>query len=600
MALIVTLLAAALALGAWAYVLREQLGAEGLGLAALRAAGLGMLALLLLDPSWLGRGAPGAPTVLLDRSLSLGVVGGQWERARDTAQRLAGERGRVLGFGATVGPLAASDPGDGESRLREALAVARSLGGPIAVVTDGEVTDLAAIAPQRLRGVEMVMLPRLELPGVALRHVDLPTVVTPDDSIPATVMIGTWGQLASAVRLEVTLDGRRLVAQRVDLPPPPTTARRPLVLPPRVLGAGTHVLAFHVAADGDAEVRDNVRLRAITVVESAPVVVILDPPDWDGRVLAATLADVSGLPVRGFARVTEGSWIAIERGSEVSTAAVRQALADASLVMIRGAVPGGDVPGGKPAWRWSVQGGTPLQGEWYLADSVPSSPLMADLARVDWGALPPLVAWRAVGEGWPVLTARDGRRGVAQPVIVGSTAGGRRELVTAADGFYRWVLRGGPGLEAFRTVIAAGTDWLLASDRPAHRAPIEVTRVVQRGSPVIVRWRGASPPESLAVAFRSTTLDTAVVLGFDAEGTAAVMLDPGTYRWQTDEHRGVTAVEEYSDEWLPRGGVAPTQGATAIALLRTETHLRQRWWVFVLIIVAFVSEWAWRQRRGLP
>jgi len=28
--------------------------------------------------------------------------------------------------------------------------------------------------------------------------------------------------------------------------------------------------------------------------------------------------------------------------------------------------------------------------------------------------------------------------------------------------------------------------------------------------------------------------------------------------------------------------------------------LRDRWWLFVLAIAAFATEWAWRRRQGLP
>lgn len=600
MLLIVTFLAAALAFGVWAYVVREGLGAAGLGLATMRAAGVGLLVLLLLDPSWLGVAAPGRPMVLLDRSLSLDAAGGQWARARDTAQQIAGSRGRIVGFGTAVGPVADADPLDGDSRLRDALMVARGLGGPITVVTDGELTDLSTVPPPLLRDVEIAVLPREDVPGVALLHVDLPTMVASDDSIVASAMIGAWGELDAPVRLEVLLGDRRLRAQQFDLPPRPTTVRRSIVLPPRTVAPGNHVVEFRVGADGDAELRDNVRLRTITVVALAPIVVILDPPDWDGRVLAKTVADVSGVPVRGFARVADESWIEMRTGAPVSATAVRGALTGASLVITRGSIPGGDVPRETPVWRWSIEDGSSQIGEWYVSGSVPSSPLLADLARVEWDSLPPLLAWYSVPDGWTALVAREGRRGAARPVVVGSTTGGRRELMTAGHGFYRWVLRGGAGLEAFRTLVAAGTDWLLTSDRLPRRGRLETSSVVQRGTPIIFRWRGASPPDSVPVALQNASVDTVVVLRFDADGMAAVRLDPGIYRWQWGQERGTTAVEEYSDEWPPRDRVARSKRATEVGSQRMEAHLRQRWWVFVLVIMAFVGEWAWRQRRGLP
>jgi len=90
-------------------------------------------------------------------------------------------------------------------------------------------------------------------------------------------------------------------------------------------------------------------------------------------------------------------------------------------------------------------------------------------------------------------------------------------------------------------------------------------------------------------------------LRFDARGDAESRLPPGAYRYalRGGMERGVVVVEEYSDEWRPAVPTLTTQEGTPAA--RRETvGLRDRWWLYVLVIGAFTAEWAWRRRQGLP
>ncbi len=119
------------------------------GLALLRATGFSALLLLLWNPITTLRRAGGRvdqPLVLLDASLSMAGRGGRWREALDSARALA--RGGVIWrFGTQVAAFDSAPPADGASRLAPALTAAAARGGPIAVVTDGELEDVAGLAP---------------------------------------------------------------------------------------------------------------------------------------------------------------------------------------------------------------------------------------------------------------------------------------------------------------------------------------------------------------------------------------------------------------------------------------------------------------------
>jgi hypothetical protein len=89
-------------------------------------------------------------------------------------------------------------------------------------------------------------------------------------------------------------------------------------------------------------------------------------------------------------------------------------------------------------------------------------------------------------------------------------------------------------------------------------------------------------------------------LAFGASGSAALTLPVGVYRWRVPRARasGVVAVESYSDEFVPRTRVPARSAAVAVA--GTPVGWRELWWVFLVAMLAFLAEWAWRIRRGLP
>jgi hypothetical protein len=606
----VTLVVAALgAASAFVYLGRERLGAEGVGLAALRTVGLGALVLLLFNPTRAVRETGGPPTVLLDASLSMAAAGGRWAAALDTALALAGDDGLLLRFGVEVSPFDTLGPADGLSLAGRALSEARARGGPVIVVSDGELSDARMLPPTLLAGASWVLLPRDTVASAALLDVHVPERVLARDSIPITVTIGTWGALsAGAATLEIFEGERRLRVLEIELPPPPGTARRQFTLAPGVLRQGEHALRLRLSAEGDDEPRDNVRERIVLVTDEPGVVVIVDPPDWEGRFLVRALRQVSGASVQGYTRPETGRWVEMQTLVPVEEQTVRTAARRAGLLVVRGQADTELTRNRRgPVWNWPAASDTLTHfyaGDWYVERATATSPLAGRLAGVAWDSLPPLTGVvplaPASGE-WVGLTARQGRRGVARPALVGTEQDGRRELTTVGGGLWRWAFRGGAANEAYRGLLAAGVDWLLRSESAPRGASLTASGVVPRGVPVSFQWRGQPTPDSVVISFAGDSAGAAV-LRFDPEGSALVSLGPGVYRWATTAAggaSGVSVVESYSSEFVP-GGVMTLPTATADAFRLLAVSARQRWWLFVVALLAFAAEWAWRQRRGLP
>src|SRR5207249_11178849 len=87
-----------------------------------------------------------SPLVLLDASLSMAGHGGRWQDALDTARALA-QGGVIWRFGERVAGFDTLPPRDGASRLAPALDAAAARGGPVTVVSDGAIADLAHLPP---------------------------------------------------------------------------------------------------------------------------------------------------------------------------------------------------------------------------------------------------------------------------------------------------------------------------------------------------------------------------------------------------------------------------------------------------------------------
>lgn len=560
-----------------------------------------ILALLLLDPL-LPAGGKARPLVLLDASLSLGAAGGQWQRARDTA----------FGFGEVrlvgdASPRTDTAPSRGTSRLAPALRASAAVGRPLMVVSDGEVADAHELDPSLLRGARVVVLPREPVTDLALSAITGPDRAVLGDTLRIEVEVSAIAVPSGAgprdsLLIAVTSRGRQLLRRPVGAFSGASRRVR-LELPTAALGAGTHVLRVALVGGADAEPRDDVRLYLVRIAATPGAVLLASPGDWDARFLHRALRDVADVPVRGFIRLGS-SWRDMEDLGPASEAEVARAAQGADLLVLKGATGAfatGSRARGVVHWPSGADGAPLLPGDWYLA-AAGVSPLAGTLAGIPVESLPPLQRLMEAPEteaAWVGATAQAGRRGTPRPVITGETRGRRREVVVRADGLWRWAFRGGASEQVYRSLVAGLATWLLAAPDSAVGAARPVQAVVQRGLPLRFAWAGAGVPVDLPVRLESDSARLLDTLSFDGAGRAELWLDPGVWRYSLGAlGGGVVAVEEYSDEWMPRP-VSLESAAGATEPSAPGEPLRTRWWPYLLGILALGAEWFSRRRLGL-
>jgi len=584
-----------------------------LGFAALRAAALGALVLLVWNPTAARVEAGGAsPLVLLDASLSMAGHGGRWQEALDTARALA-QGGVIWRFGERVAGFDTLPPTDGASRLAPALDAAAARGGPVTVVSDGAIADLADIPPDLARRARIVVLPRTPFFDAFVASVEGPRRVSAGDTIRLRVSFGTAGKRETGsgkrnATLAVNLGGRRIASRAVPLPDSGIVSSELTFPVSRFPRPGWVAVEVRLEGVGDEERRDDARLFVLEVSPQPSVVLLASPPDWETRFLARTLEDVARVPVRTFieAEPGRGRW---RDGATLEGRApgdVARAVAGAALVIEAGdpAMVGRFSPKGA-VLLWPSQ--RRLDGDWY-AQPPPSglSPLARALAGVAWDSLPPATSLAELAPDSSTsvaLVARLARRGPPRPMVTLSEHAGARRAAIAAGGLYRWAFRGGASGEAYRALVAGLVDWLLEQGAGSGKRLVPVTYETPNGMPLQWRWTGKGEPRDVVIALAADQGQRVDTLRFDAGGRAELRLPPGVYRYAASEgegaERGVVAVDAYSDEWRPAVPVVTPHAGTPGGWL-TGVALRDRWWLFAVAIAAFTAEWAWRRREGLP
>lgn len=599
-ALLLLGLAAALAAGlaAFTYLRLERTGRRGWPPILFRAIAGFALGILLLDVSCPVAGVPRRPLVLLDASLSMSAPGGRWTEAKDSAARW----GEVRRFGDERGS-ADTLPTRGRSLLGPALLAAAATDRPVVVVTDGELEDAADLAPELLGRIGVRLFPRTARPDLALTRVTGPARVTAGDSIPLEVEVeATGGAAMDSVAVEATLGGKRLALRRLRLRNGSVQGR--LAVGSGAVGPGEHVLRVALVGANDAEPRTDARLHIVTVTPTPGVVLLADPADWDSRFLYRTLRQVAQLPVRGFVRLDPGHWRSMADLSVVPPETVRQAARRADLLIQMGAT--GALAEGTTArgiWTWSAGAdSSALAGDWYLSPGDASPVAGAWLAQpVD--SFPPAIQVAPIEPDpgdWVALTAQLGRRGTPRPAVIGRQAGRVRRVTVAVAGLWRWAFRGGSSEQSYRTWVAATASWLLGGADSARGAARPVRPVARNGRPVTFEWTAPGPPAALGVSWSGAGAPTgADTLRFDGSGRALAWLPPGEYRYRLAGGGGGTvAVEEFSDELLPRAVALTVHEARAPA--PSARRAARDWlWLFGICVAALAGEWIARRRLGL-
>lgn len=532
------------------YLVLERAGTAGLPLAVLRAVAWTALAALLVDPGC--RRGPGAlpPVVLLDHSLSMSDAGdtsggARWRSAVDTARAIAGRGGRIIVFGTEPAPYRdGARPDAPATRLLPAWREAASFGGPVAVVSDGEVDDARDLPADFRRDARIVVLPRPARPDVGIAALDLPPALRAGDTVTATVTIVAAGVAPADTATVELVEGARVVARVRAAVGGGGTLRRELRFVPAAVHGEREARRYEARLTGvrdDAEPRDDVRTAFAEVARGSTIALFSDSPDWDFRALAAALAKTSGVPVRAFVHVAAGPWREAGKLEPVPERAVDDAAREAALVVVHGTAAGGAAIlalARRSVWSWTLGRGPATPGDWYVAPSGASSPLGAALAGVPPDSLPPLEAvWDGPPDSsaWTGLAAQLARRGRPRPVIVGREVGGRRTVFVLGSGLWRWAGKGGVAASGYSALVAAVTNWLLEE----------------------------TPRGGTGLAARGDSLN-----------------------------RGL-------DELLPRPRTIASQPGSRAAVAGRREPLRREPWVYALALAALMVEWIGRRRKGL-
>jgi hypothetical protein len=254
-------------------------------------------------------------------------------------------------------------------------------------------------------------------------------------------------------------------------------------------------------------------------------------------------------------------------------------------------------------WRWPTGGkgqGT-ASGDWYLTAS-DASPIAGALLGQPVDSFPPASGLASVNPeagDWVALTAQLGRRGAARPAVFGRDAGRVRSATVAVDGLWRWAFRGGSSEQSYRAWVAATASWLLGGADSARGVARAVRPVVMNGRPLLFEWRGPGPARALPVTWTGADGSRADTLRFDGSGRAETWLEPGQYQYRLEGGgSGTVAVEEYSDELLPRNVALSTREARLSRPIG-RTAARDWLWLFAVAGLALACEWFARRRLGL-
>lgn len=579
-------------------------------LAALRLLAAALLAALLLGAP-AGRATATSPDVALDASeswlrgvtaVTAGVGCRSWPAALDSAARLG--RGRWFRFGDSLRTDArATPPTDKASAVRPVADHAAATGRPVVVITDGELDDADALASLPA-GSRTIVMRCPAAPDVAISTLDVPRSVLAGDTATVNVTLVAGPAGAPPGRLAVLLDDRQLGG--IDFGSLAPFAELPLAV--RVVPGGAAraaVLRAIIHASGDREPRNDTLAVGVDVSRAPAALFVSTAPDYDAREAVAALRGVTSLPTRAYYRVAAGAWRSEGTLTRVDESTVRAAVADAPLVVLHGDTSVFGPP------RAATHGALLLfappsvdDGEWFASAAPPPSPLAGALAMLPFDSLPPLSVAAAMPRAdWVGLLAhRGGAPGDRRPMLVGWDAP-RHVAVLGTSGLWRWRFRGGTRADAYGTLMGTLYDWL-AAGRADRRAVLPDVGALRAGAPV--RWRRGVTPDSVinaTVTRRSATGRVhSLALRFPDGGmvTESSPLPAGVYDVRTTGGAAVLVVNQ-SRELVPRRptvmtGSRTTGGSVAFG---AAPRLRDRAWVFALVIGLLCAEWLLRRRAGM-
>lgn len=569
-----------------------------LPLAVLRATAASLVMALLLG-AVAGPASSPVPNVMLDASESWlrGADTTAWRAALDSAARIGGV---VRAFGDSLRVRGATmAPTDHASRVRDVVDAAIGTGRPVVLVTDGEL-DEAELLAGLPRGSRTIVVPHREGPDAAVATLDAPRALLAGDTMTArvTIVAGAAGSASGVVRLR--LDG--VTIDSVPMPALAAYGERAMVL--RGVAGGAErgaLLSVAVRAPGDREARNDTLTLGVDVTRAPAAVFVSTAPDYDVREAVGALRGVTSLPTRAFYRVAPGMWRTEGALARVDEKTVRDAVRDAPMAVLHGDT----AVFGPP--RTATHGALLLfappaldDGEWF-ASAAPLSPLSPALGVIPFDSLPPLsVAPVLPVAEWQGLLAKRGGIQDRRPVLVGWETP-RRIAVLGASGFWRWRFRGGVRADAYAAVFGALYDWL-AAGRTDRRAVIPDGEPLRAGQSV--RWRRGASTDSVATAVvvRKDATAQRRTLSIRFPDGASIAETPslpvGIYEVTTRGGTSVLVVNQ-SRELVPRRASVRSGAVGGEPAVGDAPLLRERAWVYVLVVVLLCAEWMLRRRVGL-
>lgn len=426
---------------------------------ALRALSTGLVVALLANAPLAGP-RPAPPWIVLDASASWLATGGvdAWRVARDAVDSAlkAGGDSLLLVGDSLRGGLPGLLPTDRASRAGALVDVARALGRPVVLITDGRLDDAERLA-ELPRGSRLLVIAGSVGQDAGIVALEAPRAALAGDTLTPRVLVRAGGAGASATRLAVHLGGARVA----ELPIPALAAYaehevRPSFVVPR--REGTTELRVTLAP-GDAVAPNDTAHAWVEVSGAAAAVLVSTSPDQDARFALAVLRGTRRGAIRGYWRVAPGRWISADDQRQVDEAAVRRAVATAALVVLHGDTAYFGPPRARARGALVLLAG-PAEGDEFYATAAGDSPLRAALAELPWDSLPPLrVSDVAIPGAMQALLTHRARR-VKERAALLLSDGARRVVVVSASGMWRWRTRGGRAADAFDALWGSLYDWV--------------------------------------------------------------------------------------------------------------------------------------------
>jgi hypothetical protein len=572
------------------------------GPALLRTIAATMLAALLLRAVIPG-GAPLPQLVALDVSSSWmrgGVAGSRWAEAVQLAtSAAAGDSMLLVGDSLRLAALPPSRPTDATSSARSAGERGRREGRSVLLITDGEGGQDPGSLPA---GSRVVVLRRPPIRDLAIESLELPERAAPGDTVTVrlTALAGSGG--SSKATILFTFGGIRSVEAPVEAID--SLGERTIEFRFAVPAAsGPQIVRAIARMPNDPEPANDTVASVIEVTRTPVAVLVSSAPDPDARDVLEALRGALAAPPVGYYRVAPGQWRSGASLHAVSETEVRRALIGAPLAVIHGdtALLGAPSAVAHGSLILMTPGTTTGRGEW-RATPTPDSPVAAALAGIAWDSVPPIDPAPGTAKGdWVGLGATAvGGSGGLRAVVAGSEVAGRRRVVVAASGMWRWRARGGVPGDAYNALWGALIDWVGRTRSDARSALPEAT-VVREGDAITWRRGGADTAVTVILrrrdrAAREDTLR--LVFSGGSTTTQSPPLSAGEYT-ATVPGGSAPLIVNRSREWVParqtvRALTLPGKGPRTPAV-----PLRDRWWPYAVALAALCGEWVWRRRVGL-